>query len=212
VRRTLTYRNERLAPFWLNEQLSSAQSLAGQNVTVLDAEDGFSEMLAHVLRHLGAAAQVVSWRDYQPGEGLLLAGPGPGDPDSTEDRIATLRSAIGGAIAAGQPLLAVCLSHQILARMLGLDLRALARPRQGEQLTDVIFGHTATLGYYNTFTAVAPFEALEEVEVARRAGTDEVIALRGKTFASLQGHPESALSPGGIGLLAALARDLVGRG
>ena len=98
----------------------------------------------------------------------------------------------------------VCLSHQILCRLLGLDLRVLARPHQGEQVTDQIFGIQATLGYYNTFAAIAPLVAPEGVEIARRAGTDEVIALAGDSFASLQGHPESALSLNGAEVLATL--------
>jgi phenazine biosynthesis protein phzE len=119
-----------------------------------------------------------------------------------EARIERLRQIIELRLQIGRPLLAVCLSHQILAHLMGLDLRQLAQPHQGEQLTDDIFGAPTTLGYYNTFTAVAPLEAPLNVDVVRRRGTDEVIALRGPGFAAFQGHPESALSPDGIALLA----------
>ena len=208
VLQTLHYRNERLAPFWLQDNLGLARSLTGLDFTVIDAEDGFSQMLAHQLRRLGARTQVVGWVDLSRGLVLsapwLVAGPGPGDPDSTEPRIEALRQVITQRLADGLPFLAVCLSHQILCRHLGLDLRALSRPRQGEQLTDTIFGMTATLGYYNSFTATAPLSELPGVEVARRPGTDEVIGLRGPSFVSLQGHPESALSTNGTDLLSAL--------
>jgi phenazine biosynthesis protein phzE len=204
VKQTLDFRNERLSPFWLQDNLAIGQPLSGRLITVVDAEDGFSQMLAHQLRRLGARVQVVGWDAMGSSveqAGLLVAGPGPGDPDSDEPRIQALRAAISARLESGRPLLAVCLSHQILCRLLGLDLRALARPRQGEQLTDNIFGISATLGYYNSFTAAAPLEAPPGLEFARRAGTDEVIALRGPTFASLQGHPESALSTNGTELL-----------
>jgi phenazine biosynthesis protein phzE len=205
VAATLLYRNERLAPFWLRPQGAGAVPLAGMRAVVVDAADHFSQMLVHVLRRLGAQAEVASWRDYAPGPAdLVVAGPGPGDPSGAEPRIAALRDVIGQRLAARAPLLAVCLSHQILARSLGLELRQLTRPHQGEQLTDELFGAPATLGYYNTFAAVAPLAAPPGVEVFRRRGTDEVIALRGPAFASLQGHPESALSPGGVDLLARL--------
>jgi phenazine biosynthesis protein phzE len=211
VKATLLYRNERLAEFWLRPQGSAASPLAGLEVAIVDAEDHFSQMLAHLLRRLGAGVRVESWRDYRPGaEDLVIPGPGPGDPSGTEARIEKLRHVIGGGLDQGKPFLAVCLSHQILAHRLGLDLRQLTRPHQGEQLTDDLFGQPATLGYYNTFTAVAPLEAPDGVEVVRRRGTDEVIALRGKRFASLQGHPESALSPDGLALLARLIPALVG--
>jgi phenazine biosynthesis protein phzE len=207
VKATLMYRNERLAPFWLRPQASGTVPLAGMGVVIVDAADHFSQMLAHQLRRLGARAEVVSWRDFREAEAdadLVVAGPGPGDPSGTEPRIVRLRDVIVRRLEAGAPLLAVCLSHQILARQLGLDLRQLTRPHQGEQLTDNLFGQDATLGYYNTFTAVAPLEAPGGVELARRRGTDEVIGLRGPAVASLQGHPESALSTDGIDLLARL--------
>jgi phenazine biosynthesis protein phzE len=205
----LLYRNERLAPFWMRPQAAGPAPLAGTAAVVVDAADGFSQMLAHQLRRLGAAVQVVSWRDYRPGgEDLTVAGPGPGDPSGTEPRIAALRDGIGQRLDSGAPLLAVCLSHQILAHSLGLELRQLTRPHQGEQLTDELFGQATTLGYYNTFAAVAPLEAPAGLEVVRRRGTDEVIALRGGRFASLQGHPESALSTDGIDLLARLIPHL----
>jgi phenazine biosynthesis protein phzE len=203
VQATLHYRNERLASFWLRPQVSGSTPLAGRSAVIVDAADHFSQMLAHLLRRLGARAEVVSWKDYQPGNhSLVIAGPGPGDPSGTEPRIAKLRDVIVQRLATGQPLLAVCLSHQILAHHLGLNLRQLTRPHQGEQLTDDLFGQPTTLGYYNTFTAVAPLET--SLDLVRRRGTDEVIALRGRAFASLQGHPESALSTDGVDLLARL--------
>ena len=213
VVRTLNYRNERLSPFWLRPQNDSPRPLAGLTATVVDAEDGFSQMLAHQLRRLGASVEVVGWERASaddPGD-ILIGGSGPGDPAGTGPRIARLHELIAGRLAAKAPLMCVCLSHQIMCRLLGLELRALTRPRQGEQSTDRIFGTTATLGYYNTFTAVAPLNPLPDVEVVRRRGTDEVIALRGPGFVTLQGHPESALSTNGTELLANLVPWLAPR-
>ncbi|MDR1799433.1 MAG: chorismate-binding protein [Bifidobacteriaceae bacterium] len=214
VARTLLYRNERLAQFWLQPQTGQDQVLAGLGITIVDAEDHFSQMLAHQLRHLGARATVVSWRGYDPAapsfaDDVVVAGPGPGDPSSAEPRIEALRRVIVRRLATAKPLLAVCLSHQILCHHLGFDLRQLTRPHQGEQLTDNLFGLTATLGYYNTFTAVAPLTPPEGFTLARRMGTDEVIALKGPRFASLQGHPESALSTDGLNVLGTLLHAIV---
>jgi phenazine biosynthesis protein phzE len=210
VEATLAYRNERLAQFWLRPQAAGTAPLAGLTTVIVDAEDHFSQMLAHLLRRLGSIVRVASWREYDPETeaDLVIPGPGPGDPSGSEPRIEELRRLIRRRLKGRQPFLAVCLSHQILAHELKLDLRKLTRPHQGEQLTDDIFGAPATLGYYNTFTAVAPLEERPGLEIVRRRGTDEVIALRGAHFASLQGHPESALSPDGQGLLARLIPGL----
>ncbi|MDR0366306.1 MAG: chorismate-binding protein, partial [Bifidobacteriaceae bacterium] len=88
VKATLMYRNERLAPFWLRPQAGGGTPLAGMNVTIVDAADHFSQMLAHQLRRLGAQARVIGWADYSPGsEDLVIPGPGPGDPSGAEPRV-----------------------------------------------------------------------------------------------------------------------------
>jgi phenazine biosynthesis protein phzE len=99
----------------------------------------------------------------------------------------------------GAPLLAVCLSHQILADSLGIDLAPLAAPHQGLQETVDVFGTPASIGFYNTFTArVAPGTTrVGDAEVAADAMGD-VYALRGPGFASVQGHLESILSRDGM--------------
>jgi len=102
--------------------------------------------------------------------------------------------------ASGRPLLTVCLSHQILADSLGLDLAPLARPHQGLQKTVDLFGEPASIGFYNTFTArVAPgATGAGAAEVSADPETGDVYALRGPGFASVQGHLESILSRDGM--------------
>src|SRR5690606_8276321 len=131
---------------------------------------------------------------------LVLFGPGPGDPDDPQDdRLARLRGLITARLDSGRPLLAVCLSHQALSRMAGLEITKLARPNQGVQLEVDLWGSPALLGFYNTFvarpgSAVVPRAGADvELEVA----TDPehgVVALRGPGIATIQGHAESVLS------------------
>ena len=53
----LASRNARLADFWLNPQGDDASGpFAGRTALVVDAEDRFTTMLAHQLRHLGLDA------------------------------------------------------------------------------------------------------------------------------------------------------------
>ena len=166
-------------------------------------------MLAHQLRHLGLDVEVVPWQEADPAAlaaaDLVVAGPGPGDPrDAENPRIARMREVVTTRLALERPLLAVCLSHQILADALGLDLAPLATPHQGLQRTVELFGAPATIGFYNTFTAtVMPgVDALvtdegEIIEIAADAdGT--VQGIRGLNLASVQGHLESILSSDGV--------------
>ncbi|RLK47555.1 anthranilate synthase family protein [Microbacterium telephonicum] len=204
----LARRNDRLAPFWLNPQdgagdAAGSRPYAGVGALVVDAEDRFTTMLAHQLRHLGFDVTIVHWSqataDAVAAAALVVAGPGPGDPrDDASARIARLREVVAARLDAGAPLLAVCLSHQILADRLGFELGPLASPHQGLQKTVDVFGRPASIGFYNTFTARMPQGgAPDGVEAAADAGGD-VYALRGDGFASVQGHLESILSRDGL--------------
>jgi phenazine biosynthesis protein phzE len=49
------------------------------------------------------------------------------------------------------------------------------------------------------------------VEVLTEEGTGEVHGLRGPGFASVQFHPESVLTPGGIRMIGELLGEVIGR-
>ncbi len=212
VAQLLASRNSRLAEFWINPQGDGATGpFAGRSALVIDAEDRFTTMLAHQLRHLGLDTRIVPWSEVADADidaaELLVAGPGPGDPRDTESpRIARMRELVARRLESGAPLLAVCLSHQILADSLGIELAPLASPHQGLQKTVPIFGEDASIGFYNTFTArVAPgTERAGAAEVSADSATGDVYALRGEHFASVQGHLESILSRDGIRTLGRL--------
>ncbi len=202
----LTSRNARLAPFWLNPQeRADGGPFAGRTAVVVDAEDRFTTMLAHQLRHLGLDVSIVPWAaasdDVLDAADLVVSGPGPGDPrDEGSARIAAMRHVVAHRLETGRPLLAVCLSHQILADRLGIGLAALDRPHQGLQLAVDVFGERASIGFYNTFTAkVAPGTTeVNGADVAADPSTGDVYALRGPGYASVQGHLESILSRDGL--------------
>jgi phenazine biosynthesis protein phzE len=206
VAELLASRNSRLAEFWLNPQGDdTAGPFAGRSAVVVDAEDRFTTMLAHQLRHLGLDVSIVPWDAATDAEldaaDLVVTGPGPGDPrDAESPRIARMREAVGRRLDADAPLLAVCLSHQILADRLGIALTPLDAPHQGLQKSVPVFGEDASIGFYNTFTArVAPgTTALDGVDISADPVTGDVYALRGEHFASVQGHLESILSRDGI--------------
>jgi len=200
----LASRNERLAPFWMNPQDPDGTGpFAGRTALVVDAEDRFTTMLAHQLRHLGLDARIVHWSEATDADvdaaDLVVAGPGPGDPrDDSSPRIAAMRAVVARRRDAKAPLLAVCLSHQILADQVGLDLAPLAQPHQGLQKSVDVFGEPASIGFYNTFTARLPETLPDGVEIAADTDTGDVYALRGERFSSVQGHLESILSRDGM--------------
>ncbi len=217
VRAALDGRRASLAPFWLRMQERS-DALTG-HALVVDAEDTFTAMLAHVLR---AAGLEVTVRRYdEPGlrdavlahEGPLVLGPGPGDPTDTADPKMRFLRALTAEVVAGSRhgVLGVCLGHELLAAELGLDIVRKEVPYQGAQTEIDLFGRPETVGFYNSFVAHCDEDAARElaahgVEVSR-AANGEVHALRGPGFAGVQFHPESVLSLNG----AAVVRELMGQ-
>ncbi|MEU2619333.1 anthranilate synthase family protein [Streptomyces sp. NPDC007157] len=217
VRAALDGRRAALAPFWLRMQERTGE-LAG-HALVVDAEDTFTAMLAHVLR---AAGLDVTVRRYdEPGlraavlahEGPVVLGPGPGDPSDLDDpKMRFLRKLTATVIREHRHgVLGVCLGHELIAAELGLDIVRKEVPYQGAQTTVDLFGRPETVGFYNSFVARCEEDAARElaahgVEVSR-AANDEVHAVRGPGFAGVQFHPESVLTLNG----AAVVRELIGR-
>jgi len=216
VAAALTQRNAALADFWLRPQHDQPlPALAGRTALIVDAEDDWTAMLAHLMRRLGMTVSVRRWNETRPGEAdLLVAGPGPGDPrDLRDHRIATLDRLVAARRESGRPLLAVCLSHQVLAAQLGLTVSPLPAPHQGTQRQIDLFGAPVRVGSYNTYAAVASPRRITDspIQIAADPRTGEVHALRGPGFASIQFHPESLLSPDGVTVLSELTGALLAR-
>ncbi|WP_406446127.1 anthranilate synthase family protein [Streptomyces sp. NBC_01613] len=220
VRAALDGRRASLAPFWLRmqEPVKKGAELTG-HALVVDGEDTFTAMLAHVLRSSGLDVTV---RRYdEPGlreavlghEGPVVLGPGPGDPSDLDDpKMRFLRELTARVLGEHRHgVLGVCLGHELIAAELGLEIVRKEVPYQGAQTTVELFGRTETVGFYNSFVARCDDEAAGElaahdVEVSR-ADNGEVHALRGLGFAGVQFHPESILTLNG----AAVVRELVGQ-
>jgi phenazine biosynthesis protein phzE len=247
VQAALEGRRAGLAPFWLRMRMGQrpvdgaaagtgtgvgtgtgmgADAEAGApgcEVLVVDGEDTFTSMLAHLLRSTGHSVRV---RRYdEPGlyeaalahAGPVVLGPGPGDPrEGTDPKMRFLRKLAAALVRARrQPLLGVCLGHELLAAELGLDLVRKQKPHQGAQERIDLFGRPETVGFYNSYTARCDDEAVGElalhgVELSRDAATGEVHALRGPGFAGVQFHPESVLTLDGVSVTARLLATLSG--
>ncbi|MFI9027887.1 anthranilate synthase family protein [Streptomyces sp. NPDC053560] len=215
------------SPSWSARWTSrpSASGLLGSEVLVVDAEDDFTAMLAHLLRSAGLRTAVRPYDD--PGLRVALAahrGPvvlGPGDPDDTADpRIATLRELATDLLTAardgGKPVLGICLGFPMLARSLGLPVLRGERPQQGAQRTVDLFGRRATLGFCNSFSVGRPGPRRRPA-AGRRGGRPTPGHGRGDRAAGprpggVQFHPESVLSISGAELFLSLMTETVGHG
>jgi phenazine biosynthesis protein phzE len=217
VQAALDGRRASLAPFWLRMQ-ERADSLRG-HALVVDGEDTFTAMLAHVLRSSGL--EVTVRRYDEPGlreavlahEGPVVLGPGPGDPsDVTDPKMRFLRELTAEVIRGHRHgVLGVCLGHELIAAELGLEIVRKEVPYQGAQTGIDLFGRMETVGFYNSFVARCDEETLGELSAhgveASRSDSGEVHAMRGPGFAGVQFHPESVLTLNG----AAVVSELIGQ-
>jgi phenazine biosynthesis protein phzE len=217
---TLADRNAGLSGFWLagpDRAASPVPVLAGRRVLVVDAEDTFTAMIAGQLRAIGLDVTVCDVADDRPVADyeLVVMGPGPGDPSDTADpRVARLHEAITALLDARHPFLAVCLSHQVLSGLLGLDVRRCPESNQGRQRTVDLFGDAELVGFYNSFAAHSDEDKIEcpgvgLVEISRDVATGEVHALRGPHFSAMQFHAESVLTENGPRILTARIREVL---
>ncbi|MEW2619578.1 anthranilate synthase family protein [Streptomyces sp. NPDC048106] len=218
VRAALDGRRAALAPFWLRMRQPAA-AVTG-HALVVDGEDTFTAMLAHLLRSTGLEVTV---RRYDaPGlraavlahEGPVVLGPGPGDPrDLADPKMRFLRALTADVLREHRHgVLGVCLGHELIAAELGLDIVRKQVPYQGAQTEIELFGRPETVGFYNSFTARCDEEAERElaahgVEVSR-AANGELHAVRGPGFAGVQFHPESVLTINGSAIVGELTERL----
>ncbi|WP_066362969.1 anthranilate synthase family protein [Herbidospora mongoliensis] len=212
IYQALMSRNEPLAGFWFEGPESRDRrvpELSGLRVLVIDAEDTFTAMARHIIRALGCDVTVTRYDEpYDVGDhDLVIVGPGPGDPrDLRHPKIARLRETTRELLDRRIPFLAVCLGHQVLCTLLGLSITRNPFPNQGVQRTIPFFGRREQVGFYNTFAARCSTDFLGEIAVSREE--DEVHALIGPGFASVQFHPASVLTRNGVEILADLLKRL----
>jgi len=210
-------RNSRLSPFWLTDQSVTPvePALAGRRAVIVAGEDAFVNMLRHVLGALGIASAVVGYDEWTPPDldsaDLVVLGPGPGDPrEAAHPKIAAFRSVLAHTLERGQPLLAVCLGHQVLCDVLGLDLAYKDIVFQGTQSRLPVLGRPQLVGFYNTFVARVPPTGLPPgVEVETDPDTGDVHLVRGPGCCGIQFHAESILTQHGPAILADLIRPLL---
>ena len=206
VTEILQSRNKYLSRFWINDQQGPPATVAvpTKSILVVDNEDEFTHMLAHVLTHLGYAVTV---RDYDDptldltSADIVLVGPGPGDPtDAGDPKMRRVHAIVAELLSSGQKFLAVCLGHQMVCHQLGMQIAPIDPPLQGVQKSIDLFGRQEAVGFYNTFFATRPEKAPDGVQIAAEAD-GRVLALRSADFCTFQFHVESVLTSNCVAIL-----------
>jgi para-aminobenzoate synthetase component 2 len=183
-------------------------------VLVVDNYDSFVYTLNGYLLQLGAETEVVRNDDFAAADAAariadydaVLLSPGPGTPADAGVSIPIVRAAL----AAGSPLLGVCLGHQAIAEALGATVT---------HADELMHGKTSLIRHDDSafFAGVPqPFHATryhslavvdgtvpDELEVTARTDGGVIMGLRHREapVVGVQFHPESVLTEGGYRML-----------
>jgi len=183
-------------------------------VLVVDNYDSFVYTLNGYLRQLGAETEVVRNDDIPESDvaariadyDAVLLSPGPGTPAAAGISIPVVRAAL----AAGSPLLGVCLGHQAIAEALGATVT---------HADELMHGKTSLIrhddsGFYGGVPqpfratryhslAVVDSTVPDELEITSRTEGGVIMGLRHREapLFGVQFHPESVLTEGGYRML-----------
>lgn len=205
--RMLRERNKYLSEFHLNKQAirykKAVELSITKRITIVNNEDDFAFVLAHMIKHMGYLAEVVDTFQFNPDEiicSAVILGPGPGNINDTNNpRMQKLLLITKRLINKGISVLGICLGHQAIAKAMGMKVIKHAEPMQGVQAKVNLFGKQEHLGFYNSF-----FVKSENLSLGFEASLDEkdrIIAMRSEKIIGLQFHPESIMTQNGFEIL-----------
>ena len=175
-------------------------------IAIIDNYDSFTYNLAHLVRELGAEADVMRNDKFQIGElerfDKIILSPGPGIPSE-----AGLMPEVIRTYATSKPMLGVCLGHQALGEAFGARLTNLSEVFHGVATEGTQFGNDyifsslpprITMGRYHSW--VVSREGLPDcLEITAVSDEGLIMGLRHKDYDlhGIQFHPESVLTPMG---------------
>lgn len=203
-RDNLEIKNELLNKFWFGIYEPN-NSLQGIKILIINNEDDFVFMLKMIVEIMGAIVDVINWQEYSKNDDyqLTIIGPGPGDPnDKNSKKMIKINQIAKDLIKSKKKFAGICLGHQIISIQLGLKVSVGEKICQGEQKKINLFGNEEYVAFYNSFFAKYNESCKIKINtVSLDKESNELFAIRGKNFFSLQFHPESLLSQNGAEII-----------
>ena len=184
------------------------------HVLVIDNYDSFVYTLDGYLQQLGATTEVVRNDSFAVADAAsriaaydaVLISPGPGTPAAAGVSIPVVHAAL----AAGSPLLGVCLGHQAIAEALGATVTHADELMHGKTSLITHDGSEFYTGVPQPFRAtryhslaVVDDTVPDVLEVTARTDGGVIMGLRHRSapIYGVQFHPESVLTEGGYRML-----------
>jgi len=193
MRPLLQGRNRLLSSFLFEDQVNviATHNAKHQRITIVDNEDNFSQLLAHMTRHMGYTTHVVDTFEYSASSDpsdMVILGAGPGDiNDHSNGRMVRLLAITKELMDLKKPLLGICLGLQAMAKTRGILVLKQPVPTQGVQKKVMVLGALESVGFYNSFSPIQ--------------GNRRMMVMEGDRYFGVQFHPESVMTKNGYDLL-----------
>ena len=177
---------------------------------IIDNYDSFTYNLAHLVKELGAAVEVLRNDCFRLEEleqyDKIILSPGPGIPEEAGLLLDVIRTYAGR-----KPILGVCLGEQAIGQVFGGTLTNLSDVFHGVQTPvrlvepDYIFRglpEEIPVGRYHSWVVDAA-SLPEDLVVTAVSPEGQIMALKHRKFDvhGIQFHPESVLTPDGKKIL-----------
>lgn len=177
-----------------------------KKIVLIDNYDSFTYNLAHLVKQLGAAVDVVRNDQFmlnqlEPYDKILLS-PGPGIPSEAGLLLDVIRTYAGR-----KPIFGVCLGLQAVAEVFGGTLENLTEVYHGVATEGTLFDNEPLfsglprrimMGRYHSWVASrATFP--DCLEVTAESDDGHIMGLKHRNYDihAIQFHPESVLTPEG---------------
>ena len=180
-------------------------------ILIIDNFDSFTYLLADLMRKVIPSEQVVVYRNGELSVSeiasmaprALVISPGPYSPEECDYSCHIIREFMGRI-----PILGVCLGHQCLAYVEGLNVKKAPEPKHGRQSALTINSESSLfpqnaqgqlVGRYHSLAVERDFSHSEIIATAYAADDGVVMALENRkmNWVGVQFHPESILTQSG---------------
>jgi len=209
IQERMQIRNQDLSKTWFFKQdVQIDEKLEWKKVLIINNEDDFTNMLAHLLRLLWLEVEIKRFDSPHltspKGRGikgfenydLTLIWPWPWNPTENTEKNKINLDIIRYLEENNKKYFWVCLWHQLICRSKNIELKKKEIPTQWEQIEIDLFWKMQKVAFYNTFSW---FDKNWKI----------INALRWENFFSYQFHPESILTQNWLEILRESLEELV---